>query len=100
MNELKTNILIDNDILNSELFDISMFNSTAYIESCEIIVSIIITINRIIQIKFIHFTKISLISSYFERLIFMYRIFVLDRDYLFESIDLTNFFIYAHMINI
>ena len=77
-----------------------MFKSTIYIENCEVIIFIMITINRIIQTKFMHFTKVNLISSYFEKWIFIHRIFVSDCDHLFESIDLINFFIYAHLINI
>lgn len=42
VNEFKINILIDNHILNLELFDISMFISIAYIENCKIIIFITI----------------------------------------------------------
>ena len=40
INDLKINILLENYILNSKLFDISMLTATAYIENCNVTISI------------------------------------------------------------
>ena len=69
VNELKVNMLIENDILESELFDISMSNSTIYIESCDVIIFITITSHRSMQTRFIYFTKTNFISSRSKKLI-------------------------------
>ena len=98
VNELKANILIDNDVLNSKMFDISMSISTTYIENCDVIISITI-FSREMHTQVIHFIKTNLIASYSEKLISIHKICVSDRDYFFESIETVNFFIYAHMMN-
>lgn len=99
INEFKVNILIDNNILNSKLFDISMSNKTRHTESCDIIISIII-VNHCFQLKLIHSVKINLISLHSGKLIFIHKISVQNRDYFFESVNLVNIFIYAYLINI
>ena len=75
IDELKINILIDNDIFDSKLFDISMFNKSTYIKSCEITISITIISHRY-QTKLIHCIKIELISSHTEKLISIHKIFL------------------------
>ena len=98
--KLKINILIDNDVFNSKLFDISMFNNIVYIENCNVIISIVITSHRNIHSKFVHSIKINFIFSYFENIIFIHEIFIANRDYFFESIKTVNFSTYTHLINI
>ena len=100
INDLKINILLENDIFDFELFDISMSTNTIYIESCKITISInIITTHRFFQSKFVHFTKIKIVSSNFERFISIHKIVISNRNYLFESFDSTNFSVYAHLID-
>ena len=99
MNELKINILIDNDIFDSKLFDISMFNKSTYIKNCEITISITIASHRY-QTKLIHCIKIELISAHTEKLISIHKIFLANQNYFFESANSINFFIYAHLIDI
>ena len=43
INDLKVNILFENDIFDFELFDIFMLTNTIYIKSCKITISINIT---------------------------------------------------------
>lgn len=100
VNDLKINILIDNDVLESKLFDISMFNNIVYIENCEIIIFITIAFHRTMQTKFVYLVKLNLISSHFEELIFIHKLTVLNRDYLFEFVQIVNFSIYTHLVNI
>ena len=98
MNELKANILIDNNVLSSKMFDISMLISTAYIENCDVIISSTI-FSRKMHTQVIHFIKANLIAFYSKKLISIHKICVSDRDYFFESIETINFFIYVHMMN-
>ena len=100
INDLKINILLENNIFDFELFDIFMSTNTTYIESCKITISInITTTHRFFQSKFVHFTKIKIVSSNFERFISIHKIVTFNRNYLFESFDSTNFSIYAHLID-
>ena len=99
INDLKTNMLLENDVLNSKKFDIFTFTSSTYIESCEIIISIFIKNRFMSRSAFVHFTKTRIISSRTEISIFIHKISLSERDYLFESAE-TNFFMYFHIVNI
>ena len=100
IDELKVNILLENDILDSELFDIFMSTSTVYIESCKVTILIrIINIHRSFQSMSVHFTKVKIVSSNFKCLVSIHRISASIREYLFEPSDSTNFSIYAHLMN-
>ena len=99
INDLKANILLENDVLDSELFDIFMSKSTAYIESCDVTISILITNQRSFKTKSVHSTKIKIIASNSEQLIFIHKIFASDRNYLFESSQTANVSVYAHMLD-
>ena len=68
MNKFKINILINNDIFDSKIFEMFMFNKTTYIKSCEIIISITIISHRFI--KYSKFTQKRTTTSYLEYLIF------------------------------
>ena len=98
MNNLKTNFLIENDILNSELIDIFTFTNSAFIESCKIKISITIRAKSALQTRFIHVLEIN-ISARSKIVIFIYKISVSKRDYMFESKKITNLSVYAHIIN-
>ena len=98
IDNLKINLLIENDILSSKLIDISTSTNSAYIESCEITVSIRLRSKFSSQVKFVHITKIIIVSSQTEIAVSVHIISVSDRDYIFES-DQINFAIYAHIIN-
>lgn len=71
--DFKINILLENNVLESELFDIFMSLEIAYIESCDVTISIKIFSQRTFQSKLIHFTKFKTISLYFERLISIHK---------------------------
>lgn len=98
INDLKINILLENDVFDSELFDISMSTNTIYIKSCKITISIKITTQRSFVSKFVHFIKFTIISSNLERFISIHKI-TSNRNYLFEFFDSTNFSIYVHLID-
>ena len=99
VDNLKTNILIENDILESEKFDVFISTSSAHIESCDIIISIFVRNRSTSRIASVHSTKIMIISSQIEQIVRIHKISLSERDYIFESAD-VNFFIYSHLIDI
>ena len=99
INDLKTNMLLKNDILDSKKFDIFTSTSSTYIESCEITISIFIKNRFMSRSAFVHFTKTRIISSRIEISILIHKISLSERDYLFEPAE-ANFFMYSHIIDI
>ena len=99
IDDLKVNILLENDVLRSKLFDICMSFDTVYIESCDVIISIKISNHKVFQSKSVHSTKVKIISTHSKRLIFIHKTDSCDRDYLFESTEI-NFPIYAYLIDV
>ena len=99
INDLKTNMLLENDVLDSKKFDILTSTSSAYIESCEIIISIFIKNRFVSRSAFVHFIKTRIISSRTEISILIHKISLSKRDYLFEFAE-ANFFIYSHIVDI
>ena len=72
INDLKTYLLIENDILNSKKNGISNLTRTTYIDSCESIILIIIKTEIRSQIRLIHAFKTLIISLKSECLISIY----------------------------
>ena len=99
IDSLKINFLIDNNVLNLELIDIFTFINTVFIESCNVIVSIIIKFRFFSQTKSVHTTKKNKVSSHSELAISIHKIMTFDRDYIFESKKIANFAVYAHLVN-
>jgi hypothetical protein len=102
MNNLKINMFIENDILDSEEIFINDVNSKIIIASCqEMIISIeirILTKNIINKILHARFT--TMISFHFMTLIFIHHSNLSnDRDFLFESFD-SSVSLYAHAIDV
>ena len=100
VDDLKANLLIKNDILDSKQVDI--FNSTeiAFIDSCDVTISITTRTEVRSQIKSIHALKAVTVLSKFECLISIHHMFSLsDRDFFFESVE-TTLIIYAHLMNL
>ena len=95
---LKANVLIDNDVLNFEKFDIFISTSSAYIENCNVI--IFISVNNRLNSKTIsiHAIKTIIISSKSKQTIFIHKISLSNRHYIFESAN-ANFSIYSHIVN-
>ena len=96
---LKINLLIENDILEFELIDISTFTNIAYIESCDVTISIIINVKFRFQHMSVHVLRTTSISFKSKRFLKIHNIILSERNYLFESFVSVNFAIYAHVIN-
>ena len=97
IDNFKTNMLINNDILKSELIDISTFTKSAYVDSCEVTILIRMQI-KTFSTRSVCAMKSIVISSLTELTISIHKIDAFNNDYIFEF-DQANFFIYAHVIN-
>ena len=100
IDDLKANLLIKNDILDSKQVDI--FNSTeiVLIDSCDVTISITIRTKVRSQIRSVHALKAVTVFSKSECLISIHHMFFLfDRDFFFESVE-TILIIYAHLMNL
>ena len=99
IDNLKINMLLNNDVIESEKIDVSISNKSVYIDSCEVIASLEVRTSRVIVQISVHARKITVISSHSELIFSMHYIIVsFDRNYLFESNEL-NLSLYAHLID-
>ena len=95
--DLKTDLLIDNDIFEFELIDIFTSISTIYIENYEITIFITINVKFRFQRLSIHALKTTIFSK-IEYFFKIHNIILSKRNYFFESTSTANFFIYAHIV--
>ena len=99
VDNFKTNMLLSNDVIDSEKIDVSISNKSVYIDNCEVTISLEVRISRVIVQTSIHARKITVVFSHNELIFSMhYTTVSLDRDYLFES-DELNLSFYAHLID-
>ena len=99
IDNLKTNMLLSNDVIESEKIDVSISKKTAYIESCEVIASLEIRTSKIAVQTSIHARKTTVVSSRFELVLSVhYTTVSFDRNYLFESNEL-KLSLYAHLVD-
>lgn len=99
VDNLKINIFINNDILDSKLIDIFNFISTASIKNCNIIIFIIVKFKSSRQSWVIHAIRSQKILSHFEFTISIPKIVTSKRDYIFKSKKIKNLAVYAYIID-
>ena len=100
IDNLKVNIIIKNNCIESKEIAVNNVKKTVYIDSCDVIVVADIKISRIIIQTSVYSRKTVVISSQFEIIISIHYIIISDnRDFLFESIDQLNLILYAHLID-
>ena len=99
VDNLKINFLINNDILESKLIDISISINTAIIENCYVIVSIVVKFKSSRQTRVIHAIRSQRVSSHFKLTMSIHKIIVSKRDYIFEFKKIKNLAVYAHVID-
>lgn len=92
------NLLINNDILNFKLIDISISSNSTYIENCKITILIFVKTRFKFRKISIYTFKATIVCFKIECFVEIYNIILFDQNYLFES-NTTNFSIYAHVIN-
>ena len=100
VDDFKTNILIDNDIMSSKDIFVDSEKHTIHIESCKVIVSMKVKSSNAIVSKSIHLRRTTFISSRSEISVEIHHLIVFDKDYLFELEDISHLIIYAHLVNV
>jgi len=101
INNLKTNIFIEINIISFKDIVVNLITCTTRIESCNIIVSIKIRISNNVIFKSIYFRKFITISSRSKISIEIYYFAILeDRDFLFESNEISHLTSYVYLINV
>ena len=101
IDDLKANMLIDNDCIDSKKIIVNSADDIAHIDSCDVIVAVNVKISRIIVQISVHARKTIVVSSQFEMTMSVHYIIILsDRDFLFESTNQLNLSLYAHLINV
>ena len=85
IDDLKINMLIENDCIDFKKIIVDVANNIVYINSCDVIVAMNVKISRIIVQIFVHARKTIIVSSQFKIIISMHYITIFnDRDFLFE----------------
>ena len=74
INELKINMLIDNNFIKSKKIKINVANNFVYIDNCEITIFLNVKTSRKIVHILIHARKIIIVSFRFEITIIVYYI--------------------------
>ena len=100
VDDLKTNILIDNDIMSSKDISIDSDKYTAHIESCKITILVEIKNSRTTVSKLVHSRKTTIISSRTKLSIEIHHLVVFDKEYLFELEDISYLTTYAQLVNV
>lgn len=100
INDVKANILLNNDIIELKRIILNTFSNVVHIKSCVIIIFLNIKTSRNVVYTSIHARKIIIVLSRNETTMSIHYIIIsIDRDFLFESNDL-NLSLYAHLINV
>ena len=100
INNLKINMLLNIDFINSKKIDINIFNKIVHIDNCEIIVFLKIRIFKVIVQTSIHVTKITYVFFRSKIFLSIHHIKVsFNRDFFFE-LNEFNVFLYVHLMNL
>ena len=100
VNDLKANMLIDNDIIDSEQFIIDMKIKQTTIENIDVSISIEVKSAKTSLQRLIHLKKIVIISSHIEMIISVHNVNLsVSRDFLFES-ENSKLVMYVHLIDV
>ena len=100
IDNLKINMLIENDFMKSKKIDINVTKEIVYIDNCDVIVALNVKIFRIIVHTSIHARKTIIVFSHIEIVLSIHftTIFA-NRDFLFESKNF-NLSFYIHLTNV
>ena len=98
MKFFRINLLINNNILNFELIDISISSNSTYIKSCKITISIFIKTRFKFRKISIRMFKATIVFSKIECFVEIHNITLFDQNYFFKS-STANFSIYTHVID-
>ena len=99
VDDLKVNMLIDNDFIDSEKIVINIVKNVAHIESCNVNINIEIKIVKSVVRERMHFRKTIDVSFQSKIIISVHHTIIsTNKDFLFES-DEFNLSLYVHIIN-
>ena len=99
IDNLKTNLFIEKDILSAKFIDIFTFINIAFIDNCNVIILIIIRFKSFSHTKIFHIKKSQSILSHSKMIVSIYNVKTFERDYIFEFEQIANLFIYVHIID-
>ena len=100
VDNLKVNMLLNNDIIEFKDFVIDMIKRHAIIDNIDIIISLKVRFLKLTIQRFIHLKKITIISSHVELIVDVHHVELsITRDFLFESNDNFNFILYVHLVD-
>ena len=100
VNDLKINMLIDNDVMKLKNINVSSSKRIAYIENCKIIISVKIKSFEISVIKSIHLRKTTIISFHSKILMKIHHLTVFDfRNFFFEFNEIDSLIAYIYLMN-
>ena len=100
IDDLKINIFINNNIDKFENIIIFIESYIAYIDYCDVIVSLKVKIIEIVIAKSVHLRKIIVILLRTNFSIEIHHLIVLNKKYFFELKKILNLIAYAYLINV
>ena len=101
INNLKTNMLLKNNIIDFENFVIDMIKRQIVIINIDVVVSLNVRSFKLTIQKSIHLKKSVIMSFHTEMTIVVYHVDLFDiKDFLFESNNNLNITLYAHLIDV
>jgi len=99
INNFKTNMLIENNVIDFEKIVINIVSKFVYIKSCIVIVNLKVKTICTIVYKRVYVKKVVNVSSKLEITISMHYTFISsNRDFLFKSNEL-NLSLYVYLVN-
>jgi hypothetical protein len=100
VDNLKTNMLIKNNLIDFKKIVIDIVSKFAHIENCVVIVNLKVKTTRTIVYKRVYVKKAINVSSKSKMTISMHYTFIFsNRDFLFESNEL-NLSLYTYLVNL
>ena len=100
VDNLKANMLLDNDIIEFEDFAIDMTKRHAVIDSTDITISLKIRSPKLTIQRSVHLKKTTVIPPHIELTVAVHHAELsTTRDFLFEPNDSLNFILYAHLVD-
>ena len=100
INNFKTNMFINNDIINSKNIIINSIKKQTFINNINVIILIKVKLSKNNIQRLIHIRKIIVVLFYIEMIVFINNINLSkNKFFLFEFVENVNFTFYVHLID-
>ena len=99
VNKVVVDILLRNDNLILKEINLLFLKEIAYIDSCDVNISIEVHLKESLIRRVINLKKVFIISLYSNVIITIYYLNLLDRNFLFKSRENSILFLYIKLIN-